>query len=169
LLLVVVVWGAGLLLTRSRVLPASARPSWQRSFLELSPPQQRAYRELREAVFEAENRRADVQAWPEVAWLVEQGVPPFSVEGWSLRRKGPYASYVGEAEGLRWLVLFIEPEPMALGTVADVKAPDDEEHHTLRDGTALHVTVWTAPSSTAVPEGVLAFPASEGWLQRVGQ
>ncbi len=168
-MLVVVVWGGGLLVTRSRVLPVAERPSWQHSFLELSAPQQRVYRELREAVFEAENQRVDQQAWPEVASLVDQGVPPFSRPTWSLRRKGPYATYVGEAEGLRWLVLFIEPEPLAAGQVADAKAPDDEEHHTLRDGTALHVTVWTAPMNAPSFEGVLAFPASEGWVQRVGR
>jgi hypothetical protein len=169
LLLVVVVWGGGLVITRSRVVAPPARPSWQHSFLELTQPQQRVYRELREALFEAENRRADEQAWPPVAWLVEQAVPPFSTGRWSLRREFPYATYVGDAEGLRWLVLFIEPEPRRPGTLADPPAPVDEEHHTLRDGTALHVTVWTAALSTPAPEGVLAFPAAEGWVQRTGQ
>ena len=43
------------------------------------------------------------------------------------------------------------------------------QHHTLPDGTALHVTVWSMANQGPEPTEVLAFPVSEGWVQRVGR
>ena len=89
----------------------------------------------------------------------------------SRRQHGIYVNYVGvpaAAQGTRWLVLFIEPA----ATAFEAKTPPppvDEEHHTLPDGTALHVTVWTTANQGPEPTEVLAFPVSEGWVQRVGR
>jgi len=59
---------------------------------------------------------------------------------WVQRRQGSSGNYLGPSEGRRWLVLFIELDPRASPEKAP---PEDSEHHTLSDGTALHVTVWT--------------------------
>lgn len=167
--LALAVWAAGVVTAHlGRPEGEAAAPPWQRSWLELSPAQQRHYRELREGLLEAENLRAEAKAWPEVAALEAQGAPGFG-PGWELRRQGVYATYLGEAAGLRWLVLFIEPSPPAFGAAAEAPAPTDEEHHTLPDGTALHVTVWTQDATAPRPQGVLAFPVTEGFVQRVGR
>ncbi len=153
------------------------RAAWQRSYLELSPQEQRLYRELRAGLFDVENQRAATKQWPDVPWLLEQGVPPFSPDAltpaidWAMSRDGLYVTYLGVPRSpgaSRWLVLFIEPEKQAFAA-ATPPPPPDEEHHTLSDGTALHVTVWTAPNEGPLPKGVLAFPVAEGWTQRVGQ
>jgi hypothetical protein len=73
-------------------------------------------------------------------------------------------NYEGEGEGLRWLVLFLEPDPRL---VAEKAPPEDDEHHTLSDGTPLHVTVWTQPLTEAPSDQLTAFPAAEGWVERV--
>lgn len=81
-----------------------------------------------------------------------------------LRNQRTAINYVGEGEGLRWLVLLLEPDPRA----APEKAPpEDDEHHTLSDGTPLHVTVWSQPLSELTAQLVTAFPATEGWVERV--
>lgn len=172
--LALVVWGAGVGAARWRGPEASTALSpWQRSYLELPDAQQRLYRAIREGIFEAENVRAEAGEWPDVKRLTDDGIPPFAPSevlpalAWRLALQGLYVNYVGEADGTRWLVLFIEPEPTALVTPGEAAPPVDEEHHTLSDGTALHVTVWTQPSSEPPTPGVLAFPVSEGWTQLV--
>jgi hypothetical protein len=174
LALALVVWTAGVVAARSRGTDAAAALSpWQRSYLELPDAQQRLYRAIREGIFEAENVRAETGAWPDVARLVDDGIPPFAPSAmvpalsWRLARQGLYVNYVGEGDGARWLVLFIEPEPNALKTPGEAAPPVDEEHHTLPDGTALHVTVWTQPSTEKPLPGVLAFPVADGWTQLV--
>ncbi len=151
---------------------------WQRSWLTLSQDAQRTYRLVREGLVEAENARATTKTWPLPEALAAEGVPPFAPDGlgppltWSQRRDGLYVNYLGEPEGghgLRWLVLFIEPEPRAFTTPGEPPPPQDEEHHTLSDGTALHVTVWTQDAAAPLPPGVLAFPVSDGWVQEVGR
>jgi hypothetical protein len=170
--LALLVWVSGV--ARARLLgPAGAQsspPPWQRSFLELTQPQQRLYRELREGLDDAENRRADSKRWPAPAELAADGVPPFAAGGpWALKVEGVYVNYTGEAEGLRWLVLLIEPAPGLLRAPNEQPPPVDEEHHTLPDGTAIHVTVWTRPLTDPPPAGLLPFPATQGWVQRIGR
>lgn len=170
-LLALLVWGAGV--ARARLTGTTtaepAGPPWQHSFLELTGPQQRLYRELREGLDDAENRRAETQRWPDPAELAADQVPAFATSRWSLATQGPYVNYVGEAAGLRWLVLYIEPEPGLLRAPNEAPPPFDEEHHTLPDGTAVHVTVWTQSPTEPTPSAVLAFPVAEGWVQRVGR
>ena len=149
------VFGAGLLYSRLRPAPG---PSWQRPVSELTQAQQRFHARLREQLRDAELVRSQARTWPPA--------PGLFPEGWVLRKQGTAINYVGEAEGLRWLVLFIEPDPRAPPEKAP---PEDDEHHTLRDGTALHVTVWTQPLSELTTELVTAFPATEGWVERVGR
>lgn len=151
----------------------SHAPAWQRSYLELSQAEQRRYRQIREGVLEAENARSLTRQWPEPKALAAQGVPPFEAPDlvWSMRQHGVYVNYLGvprSGGGLRWLVLFIEPEASAFDSKMPA-APVDEEHHTLPDGMALHVTVWSQPHEGTLPPEVLAFPVAEGWVQRVGR
>jgi hypothetical protein len=162
---------------RSQASRGPERAPWQRSYLELSPAEQRLYRDLRAGLFDVENERAWTKQWPDVPWLVEQGVPPFAPDAltpaleWSRSQQLVYVNYLGVPKtpgGLRWLVLFIEPEKQAFGETTP-PPPPDEEHHTLSDGTALHVTVWTMPNEGPLPDGVLAFPVGEGWTQRLGR
>lgn len=174
--LALAVWAAGLLTARFRktAVSESAAP-WQRSYLELPVEEQRLYRAVREGIFEAENRRAETKEWPSAEALAADDIPPFAASAplprlrWTMRRQGIYVNYVGEGAATRWLVLFIEPEPSAFTTPGEQAPPVDEEHHTLPDGTALHITVWTQAATEPPPAGVLAFPVAEGWIQRVGR
>lgn len=174
LVLALVAWLAGLGWARWQRPAATAQlDPWQRSYLGLPEAEQRLYRAVREGIFEAENVRAATGAWPSAEALAADGVPPFAPDellpalSWRHAREGLYVNYVGEGGGQRWLVLFIEPDPKALKTPGEAAPPVDEEHHTLPDGTALHVTVWTQPASEPAPTGVLAFPVAEGWTQLV--
>ncbi len=155
LVVALAVFGAGLLYSRMRPEP---RPSWQRRVSELTDSQQKFYAQLRTQLRSAEQVRSAKKIWPPAAGLFP--------EGWALLAQRSTINYVGEGEGLRWLVLFLEPDPRA----APEKAPpEDDEHHTLGDGTALHVTVWTQPISELSTPLVTAFPATEGWVERVAR
>ena len=127
----------------------------------LSPEEQQRHLEIRGAVRHAEQQRAANKRWP-ADFLSTKDVV------WKQSGQRLYINYLGvPADGarLRWLVLFIEPEPSA---IKDPPPPEDEEHHTLPDGTGLHVTVWTSPNVGPLPLAVLPFPAAEGWTQRLG-
>jgi len=173
-----VLWAGGVLLQRQRPPDKPALMPWQKSFRLLPADQQRLYRAVREGIFEAENVRSSTKQWPSVQALADDGVPPFAPDAltpklaWEKRQQGVYVAYLGRPasrDALRWLILFIEPEPTALKGPGDKPPPVDEEHHTLPDGTALHVQVWTQLDSEPEPVGVPAFPVAEGWTQRVGQ
>lgn len=160
LLVALAVFGLGKLLSARPPAPppsaADAGAPWQRPVSELTAGQQRLHARLRAQLRDAERGRAEAKAWPPAAGLF----PP----GFTLRQRGLTVNYLGEAEGLRWLVLFLEPDPRLPG---EPPPPEDDEHHTLRDGTALHVTTWTQPLSEPPPADVTAFPAAEGWVERV--
>lgn len=174
LALALVAWAGGLGWARwHRAETAAPLDPWQRSFLGLPESEQRLYRAVREGIFEAENVRAETGAWPTAEQLAGEGIPPFAADPllpaltWRQAREGLYVNYVGDGEATRWLILFIEPDPKALKTPGEAAPPVDEEHHTLPDRTALHVTVWTQPVTEPPPKGVLAFPVAEGWTQLV--
>ena len=154
LLVALVVFGVGAFVSRRTEKPPDA-PSWQRPVSELTTSQQEFFATLRALLRKAETERGANQKWPEAA-----GIFP---EGFKFEQQGIYVNYSGEREGLRWLVLFIEPDPRFPAE----KVPEDDEHHVLSDGTMLHVTVWTQPTSEPRSERVTAFPAAEGWLERV--
>ena len=109
----------------------------------------------------AEKQRGTEGKWP-TRFVVDD--PRLT---WTLRAQQLYVNYLGvpaDPSQPRWLVLIIEPPPTG---IRDPAPPEDEEHHTLLDGTALHVTIWSAPNQGPVPEVVLPFPAAEGWTQRL--
>ncbi len=148
----------GALLAKTLQRPAPPRLlDWQRPVAELTDAQHAMYRELRASLRTAEAQRSATRAWPQLNLT--------SNAKWTLRQQRLAINYVAEAEGLRWLVLFLEPDPR----VNEPAPPEDDEHHTLSDGTALHVTVWTQPLSASPPENVTAFPAAEGWVERVAR
>lgn len=173
--LAVLVWSVGLVIQRSRPSsPVVELAGWQATFRDVAEADQRTFRHLREALPEVERLRVETGAWPEPSQLVSEGIDPFREDeravprSWVLRQHGVYASYVGVpapgSTGLRWLVLFIEP------STNEPAPPEDEEHHTRADGVAVHVTVWSQPNDAEpVPEEVLAFPAAQGWVQRLGR
>lgn len=138
--------------TRPALLPFQSRVEG------LKDDDQERHARIRAALREAERERSATKDWPQTL-----NVPGLT---WTKREHGVYVNYVGVPApmpvGLRWLVLIIEPEKDS----REPAPPEDDEHHTLADGTALHVTVWTAPGA-GVPEVVLPMPAAEGWTQQV--
>ena len=140
--------------------PAAALLPYQGWVGELPRAARRRFAEVRSALRLAEQHRGKTQQWP-AQFVNDREL------AWSLSIHGPYVNYLGipsDPAGLRWLVLIIEPEPAA---IRDPAPPEDEEHQTLSDGTGLHVTVWTSPNTGSLPLAVLAFPAAEGWTQRL--
>lgn len=131
--------------------------AWQRPVSEFTPAQRAMFTELRASLRTAEAQRVATHEWPQLNLTANAT--------WSLRRQRLAINYVAHAEGLRWLVLFLEPDPR----LSEPAPPEDDEHHTLSDGTALHVTVWTQPLTTPATDEVTAFPASEGWVERVAR
>lgn len=150
-----VVFVAALAWKRLRSEPRATLADWQRSVSELSEDERRTWEALREGITAVETIRANTKQWP------EQNLT--SDATWSRSQQRLAINYVGETKDLRWLVLFLEPDPRT----NDAPPPDDDEHHTLRDGTPLHVTIWTQPTSTPRTDVVTAFPAAEGWVERV--
>ena len=147
----------GLTQKKSSLPPNEALP-YQAPVSELSAAEQERLAQLRTQLRVAEKERTATGKWPER--LTEDG-------SCTLRVHGPYVNYLAapaDPSRLRWLVLVIEPQP---GAIRDPAPPEDEEHHTLSDGTAVHVTVWTAPNEGALPSVVLPFPAADGWTQRI--
>jgi hypothetical protein len=155
LLVALVVFAAGTISSKLRA-PVAPAPAWQRPVSELSDEQRRFHARLRGQLEAAERARGQSGTWPPA--------PGTFNDAWLMRRQGIYVNYLGEREGLRWLVLFIEPDPRA---PPEPPPPEDAEHHTLSDGTALHVTVWTQPLTEPPTDLVTAFPAAEGWVERV--
>ncbi len=151
------VFGAALAFKHLRPAPAQPLLAWQRPVSELDPAQQARWHRVREGIGAAEALRAETGAWPAMDLTGDAR--------WSLRTGGLAVNYEAEAGGLRWLVLFLEPDPR----VKEPAPPDDDEHHTLADGTALHVTVWTRSASEPPGEVVSAFPAADGWVERVAR
>lgn len=132
--------------------PPSARPEWQRLSRELSPEQQQLFTRVRAALPLAEAAHTDA-GWPDT-------LPGLDFPA---RKRGLVTNYLGEGEGLRWLVLYLDPDPRLPREDAGV----DDEHHRLADGTPVHVTVWTTALDAGLPDDVVAFPAAEGWVEQV--
>jgi hypothetical protein len=84
---------------------------------------------------------------------------------WQRFEEGVYVSYVGipKRGDTRWLVQIIKPAP---GEPPARPQPDDDEHHTLPDGTLLHVSVWSAPNQGPIPHVAVPFPEVDGWTMR---
>ncbi|MBX7112819.1 MAG: hypothetical protein K1X64_00695 [Myxococcaceae bacterium] len=155
------------------------RLPYQQHFSVLDGAEQRRFLELREGILEIENIRGREGRWPSVEFLRAQALPPV-VSGlpdapplkWQLREYGDYVNYTAFPEsgaGQQWLILFIEPPKGLLKTPHEPPAPLDEEHHTLSDGTALHVTVWRKDASSGEPQVVVPTPAMENFTQLLGR
>jgi hypothetical protein len=150
---------------------------YQRLFADLDAPTQRMVRSLREAMLEAEQAREKTGRWPPVDQLAADGIPPFASDPidsagyrWGQAHEGLYVSYRGAAvvgaARPELMLLFIEPDSKALRMPGEKPPPVDEQHHTLLDGTALHVSIWMRlPGPTSDPAPVSAFPAASGWTQ----
>ena len=96
-------------------------------------------------------------------------VPPFAPDPvdrpghlWRFEQQGTYVNYVGLGS-TDYLLLFIEPDAPVPNP-----PPVDEQHHTLSDGTAIHVSIWMRPGGKPV-DHVISFPAAEGWVQIVAK
>lgn len=152
--------------TRSNLLP------YQAVIQNRPEADQRMFRELQEALLEAERLRSTDGAWPDVAVLADQGVPPFAADPtarsavfhWQLRRAGPLVNYLGipDRPGVAaWLLLAQEPQP---GVPPD-QTFEDEEHNKLLDGTMLHVSTWSFADGIHATGKLVRVPQVEGWTQ----
>jgi hypothetical protein len=152
--------------TRSNLLP------YQAVIQNRPEADQRMFRELQEALLEAERLRSTDGAWPDVAALADQGVPPFAADPtarsavfhWQLLRAGPLVNYLGipDRPGVAaWLLLAQEPEP---GVPPD-QTFEDEEHNKLLDGTMLHVSTWSYADGIHATGKLVRVPQIEGWTQ----
>ncbi|MGV3624448.1 MAG: hypothetical protein ACO1OB_26755 [Archangium sp.] len=133
----------------------AALADWQRPVSELAADQRRVYTAIRASLRAVEDDRARTKSWP------ERDLSPDT--RWTRTQQRLAINYVADVGDLRWLVLFLEPDPRT----NEPAPPEDDEHHTLSDGTALHVTIWTQPASSPRSDVVTAFPAAEGWVERV--
>lgn len=154
---------------------AEAAPSsiFERRFQDLDAADQRLYRALREGMIEAESRRSAKGAWPGVASLAQEGIPPFAADPldharytWTARIGATVSNYIGTPaadSGRKALVVVItEPEP---GTPSDPLAPVDEVHHRLADGAMIHVTVWMGPPLAEANAPLSVLPIEQGYQQ----
>ena len=139
------------------------------AFRDLDATDQRLYRECLEGLTEAEDVRSRTNEWPTVEQLATRRIPPFVVDPldranyhWQLLRDGTLVNYVGTPDPASkrptLLISILEPEP---GTPIDPQAYVDETHHKLRDGTVLHVSVWTGSRTVTKPVATPAF--EDGW------
>ena len=151
-------------LHRSPGAPGPALLAYQVEFAALPPSQQRIFRELQDAAQEIERVRGSEKRWLDVAELGALGIAPFATDPllpdyrWSKETRGLVQRYSGapgsnaSAEHPAYLVKFVEPESGS-AEAADPRTPLDEEHHRLKDGTLIHVTIWMdSRRETAGPE-----------------
>jgi hypothetical protein len=133
--------------------------------------QQRMYRELREALLEAEVRFSTTGVWPSVTDLAAEGIPPFAFDPtaetgsytWTLIREGSIVNYLGvpaEPNAPAWLLLIQEPLP---GAPPD-PALEDESHHRLITGVMLRVSTWVRDDGQVEPR-LISAPQAEAWTE----
>jgi len=133
---------------------------------------QRMFRELQEALLEAERERSADGTWPDVRALSDQGIPPFATDPtaknavfrWQLLKSGTLVNYLGipDRAGVpAWLLLVQEPDP---GVPPDQNF-EDEEHNKLLDGTMLHVSTWSYADGVHASGKIVRLPQAEGWNQ----
>ncbi len=172
----VIVWTAALMgasFTRGEQQAAAGQPTValdEVAFGTLDAGAQRMYRSCLDALAEAEATRGKSGAWPTVEQLVAKNLAPFldpldkAGYRWTLLNRGGVFDYVGvpDASSGRptFLINVVEPEP---GMVVDVGLPSDETHHRLRDGTMLHVGVWSVPGARQLDTAVPTPAFEDGW------
>jgi hypothetical protein len=129
----------------------------------------RQFRAIRSGIVAAESDRARASRWPDPSALAGRGIPAFasgpSAEyEWFLLRQGTIVDYFAkplDPSQPAWLLEIQEPEP---GMPPD-RAPLDEEHHRLPDGTVLHIYVWMHRYGGQVPVGFVRQPQTNGWIE----
>jgi hypothetical protein len=146
---------------------------YQKLVSDVSPAEQRTFRELQEGLLEAERIRATSGRWPDIAALAAEGIPPFAPDPtrkdpaykWTSVRQDWTTNYLGvpsDPSAVAWVLVILEPAP---GEPPD-PAPNDETHHRLPDGTTLHVTIWNAPEQQRrTGFAALRLPQNERWTQ----
>jgi hypothetical protein len=140
---------------------------------DLVQSDQLVFNYLRQGLQEAEAGRSGTGRWPEPDLLRslssdttrgDVSTPPFSYT-WARTQKNIVVNYLGLPRGdvsaAAWLIRIQEPDPL----VPTDKAPNDEEHHRLADGTVLHVSIWTHRFGGQVPPDFLVRPETAGWTQ----
>jgi hypothetical protein len=136
----------------------------------LSDSDARQFRAIRNAVIAAESDRVRTSTWPEPSSLAARGIAPFGAASsagdyqWSLLRQGTIFDYFGQPRDPSqpaWLLEIQEPEP---GMPPD-RAPLDEEHHRLQNGTVLHIYVWMHRYGGRVPVEFVRQPQTAGWME----
>lgn len=136
------------------------------AFRDLDADTQRMYRAALAGLSEAEDVRSRTRDWPPVEALAARRVPPFAPDPldragyrWKLLRDGQLVNYVGTpTTGPTIAIVILEPDR---NMAADPQAIVDETHHKLRDGTLLHVSIWTGNKPLATPVSTPAF--EDGW------
>jgi hypothetical protein len=158
-------WGAGAASEAGRTQTAVDEVA----FRELDANDQRMYRASLEGLTEAEDVRSRANAWPTVEQLAGKRIPPFAPDPldragykWTLLHDRTLVNYLGTPDPASKrptiAIVIVEPDP---GTAPDPQAVVDETHHKLKDGTVLHVSIWTG--TKALP-GAVSTPAFEdGW------
>jgi len=151
-------------------MPQAGLLPYQRLIRDAPADEQRMFRELQEGLLEAERIRAQSGAWPDVAALEAEGIPPFAPDPtrkiaykWTSVRQDWAINYLGvppDASQPAWVLVILEPEPGALPD----PAPSDETHHRLPDGTTLHVSIWNTPEGKRRSGfAALRLPQNDGW------
>lgn len=140
------------------------------SFSTLDEPAKRLYRQCADALSEAEDTRSKSGAWPTVAQLAARNLAPFvdpidkAGYRWTLLAAGPVIDYLGVPDPASgrptFLINVVEPEP---GTPIDPSAVVDETHHKLRDGTMIHVAIWSVPGAKQLDTAVPTPAFEDGW------
>ena len=151
---------------------------YQKFARELPSSEQHTFRALQQALLAAERSRASTGLWPEPAAVVANGVSDGAEQfvtdadnhglasEWRLVQKGLFTNYLGvpaEPATPDWLVFIQEPDPNG----APDRAPNDEEHHRLPDGTVLHVSVWRRHLTSPVSGDLIVQPQLTGWTEIV--
>ena len=159
----IVVSVAVYLVLKSSVLETTATGHllpYQALVRTLPSTDQSMFEQLQQRVLEIEGVKARTGHWPEAEALVPQ--PPYR---WVYSRERFVLNYLAapseEVSDAAWLVVIQEPDPQA---PVD-RAPNDETHHRLPDGTVLHVTVWTHRFGGQMKPAFVRQPESSGWTQ----
>jgi hypothetical protein len=139
------------------------------AFRELDAEAQRMFGRCNEGLLDAEDQRSRTGAWPAVEAEGARNVPPFAADPidrvgyrWKILRDGLLVNYVGVpaagANRSALAIVVLEPDP---GMTPDPQAVIDEQHHKLRDGTLLHVSIWTGGKDLTRAASTPAF--EDGW------
>ncbi len=147
---------------------------FQTLFRDLSPTDQRMFRQVGEGLVEALQYRSIDGEFPTVETLEGDGVPPFAAHpldagaySWTLDVDGLSIRYIGAARMDRtsFLIAITEPDPRAPDPAHRSMQSIDILHRRLYDGTILDVGVWVRSGSP--PKEISALPTTQGWRQVV--